>query len=212
MPVHNRRKQFKPRNNPIGRRSPLVTRRLGAGTLVQRHVSGPTFHKLRMQTTAAGTFTFRGDYLLAGCGVVSTAVNTALILNKAARVTYCKVIGAPPIAGQISTARLEFAGGNNSTTSSRDLIVNSSNNPITGPTCYGVPKPTSQSSDYFDNSTFGPLVQVEVGANAIIEIGLMVMKPEQGETLGTATVVGSPFAAANKFYRYMATLSCDIIT
>lgn len=211
MPVHRSRKQFKPRNNPLGRKAPLM-RQKGSGTMVQRHVSGPTFHKIRMQTTAAGSFHFRGDYLLAACGVVSHGTGAALILSKAARVTYCKVIGAPPIAGQISTVRLEFAAGNNSTTSARDLVVNTSNNPQTGATAYAVPKQNSQSSDFFDSSTFGPIISVEAGANTIIEVGLLVMKPEQGESLAIATVVGTPFAAIHKFYRYMAVTNCDIIT
>ena len=211
MPVMNRRKQFKPRNNPIGRKAPSM-RQTGSGTMAQRHVSGPVFHKIRLKTTATGTFTFRGDYLLAACGVVSTAVNGALILNRSARVKYCRVNSAPPIAGQISTVRLEFAGGNNSTTSARDLVVNTSNNPQTGATVYAVPKTYSQSSDFFDNSTFGPLIMIDADANAIIEIGLLVMQHEQGSTLSPATIVGSPFVAANKFYRYMATLQCEIIT
>lgn len=211
MPVQRGRKKFTPRNNPIGRKAPKMTQ-AGSGSMAQRHVSGPTFHKIRLKTTASGTFNFRGDYLLAACGVVSTGTNAALILNRAARVTYCRVNSAPPVSGQISTVRLEFAAGNNSTTSARDLVVNTSNNPQTGATCYAVPKPHSQSSDFFDNTTFGPLISVDVDANAIIEIGLVVMKPEQGHTLSAATIVGNPFATANKFYRYMATLSCEIIT
>jgi len=211
MPVQRGRKKFAPRNNPIGRKAPSM-RQTGSGTMAQRHVSGPQFHKIRLKTTVAGTFNFRGDYLLAACGVVSTNVNGALILNRSARVSYCRVNAAPPVAGQISTVRLEFAAGNNSTTSARDLVVNTSNNPQTGATVYSVPKANSQSSDYFDNTTFGPLISVEVGDNAIIEIGLIVMKPEQGHTLSPATIVGSPFAAANKFYRYMATVGCEMIT
>lgn len=209
----NRRKQSKPRYNPIGRRAPRMRRAAnGAASLTQRHISGPTFHKIRIGVTQTGTFNFRGDYLLAAAGVVSTSTGSAYTLNESARVTYCRVIGVPPTAGSISTVKLEFQGGNTSVTGSRDLIVNSSNNPITAPTIYAKPKPTSQSSSWFNNSVFGNLISVEAPTNTIIEIGMLVMAPEQGHNLSVTTVVGTPFAGNYRFYRYIATVGCQVIT
>lgn len=207
-------RRFKPRNNPINRRRrPQTTNSTsGAGQLSQRHISGPTFHKIRIQVTQTGTFNFRGDYLLAAAGVVSTSTGSAYTLNESARVTYCRVIGVPPATGAISTVKLEFQGGNTSVTGSRDLIVNSSNNPITAPTIYAKPKATSQSSNWFNNSVFGNLISVEAPTNTIIEIGLLVMAPEQGHNLAVTTVVGTPFAGNYRFYRYIATVGCTVIT
>ncbi len=209
----NRRKQSKPRYNPIGRRAPRMMRRnLGTSSLTQRHISGPTFHKIRIGVTQSGTFNFRGDYLLAAAGVISAGTGSAYTLNESGRVTYCRVIGVPPTSGSISTVKLEFQGGNDSVSGTRDLIVNSSNNPVTAPTIYAKPKKTSQSSSWFNNSVFGNLISIEAPTNTIIEIGLVVMQPEQGHTLSPTTVVGTPFAGANRFYRYIATVGCTVIT
>ncbi len=208
------KRRFTPRNNPINRRPRrhLPSRQIGGGSLIQRHISGPVFHKIRLRCTATGTFQFRGDYLIASAGVVSTGTGAALTLNESARIVYTRVIGVPPTAGQISTVKLEYQGGNDSVSGARDLIVNSSNNPITVPTIYAKPKKSSQASDFFNNSVYGPLLSVEANANTIIEIGMVVMKPEQGHVLPVTTIVGTPFAAANRFYRYMATVGVEVIT
>lgn len=153
--------------------------------MTQRHISGPTFVKVRFRSTDNYQYTLRGYQLLATMGAVATSTNVALPIYESARMLYCKIVGAPPAAGNTSEVKCEIGGSQQSTTNPRDLIINSSNNPNTNPMIYAKPNKNSGANDWFNAGASGPVISFFVPANSIIEMGFMAMTYEEGNTMAT---------------------------
>lgn len=171
------------------------------GTMTQRHVSGPTFVKLRFRSTAPDQYNLRGYQLLGAMG--SYALNTSLVypIFESARLLNVKIVGAPPIQGATSEVKLEISGGQASTTNPRDLIINSSNNPNTNPQIYATPSKFSQGGQFFNAAATGPVVSFSVPANSIIEMAFMANLYEDGNTMTSyspaTAVAGGTFVHPN---------------
>lgn len=162
-------------------------------TQKQRHLSGPRFIKLRYKVASAATISIDGIDLIAACGTMSTSTTSARTLYESAKLSYIKVVGTPPTAGNINEVKMEFGTGSFSTTASRDVLANSSNNPNVGPNLFARPRAQTPASDWFTTSTPN-LVSIVAPIQTIIEVGLMVMDFETGQTAtalaGTYTGVG----------------------
>ena len=163
----------------------------------QRHLSGPRFIKLRYRVTSGATISIDGIDLIAAAGIMTTSTTNARTLYESAKISYVKVTGTPPSAGSINQVKLEFGTGAFSTTASRDLIVNSSNNPNVGPNVYAKPRLQTPASDWFHTTTPN-LVSIAAPIQTIIEVGLMVMDYETGQV---ATSVTGTYTNAGYFLK-----------
>lgn len=171
------KRKFTARNQPYRKNRPLYpTRRRSApkpGAMMQRHISGPRFHKIRMKVTEnVSEIIVDGKDILSMLGVISTSNATARYCYQSGKVVYCKVVGIPPVTGQLSEIAMEFGGGSYSPSSAKDRIVNSSNNSTITPMIYGKPRILVPGSDFFTNTT-NQLIKIEAPVNSIIEIGVM---------------------------------------
>lgn len=154
--------------------------------LAQRNMSGPRFMKVRYSVNSTGTISIDGVDLIAACGSVTLSTTAAATIYTRAKIMYCSLIGTPPTAGQINEAKLEFGFANFSVQSSRDLMVNSSNNPNVGPKIYGKPRKGTPAGEFF-SSTTANLISLTAPINSIVEVGLQVVDYEPGATVQTYT-------------------------
>lgn len=165
------------RAKPKGRKSNKV-----ANTgLSQRNISGPRFIKLRYAVNFTGTISVDGIDILGACGAMSISTSQASTIYTRARIHYVSLIGTPPQPGQINEAKLEFGTSHNSQAMSRDVIVNSSNNPNVGPKLYAKPRTGVPASDWF-SSALPNIMSINAPINSILEIGVSVMDYEPGAT------------------------------
>lgn len=181
MPRFLSKRKFTPRNQPYRKNSrPLypTRRRLPPkpGALIQRHISGPRFHKIRMKVTeTVSELLVDGKDLLSMLGVISESATTARYCYQAGKIVYCKVVGIPPSTGQLSEIAMEFGGGAFSPSAAKDRIVNSSNNITITPMIYGKPRVSVPGADYFTHTT-NNLIKIEAPINSIIEVGVMAIE------------------------------------
>ena len=161
----------------------------------QRHLSGPRFIKLRYKVDTAATISIDGIDLIAACGTITTSTTSARTIYESAKISYVKVVGTPPAAGSINEVKMEFGTGSYSTTASRDVIANSSNNPNVGPNVFARPGRQTPASDWF-TATTPNLVSIAAPIQSIVEVGLVVMDFESGQT---TTAVAGTYAGVGIF-------------
>lgn len=182
MPRFLSKRKFQARNQPYRKlfTRPLYPNRRRAapkpGALMQRHISGPRFHKIRMKVTeAVSEILVDGKDILSMLGVISESATTARYCYQSAKIVYCKVVGIPPSTGNLSEIAMEFGGGSFSPSAAKDRIVNSSNNSTITPMIYGRPRTAVPGGDFFTYTT-NNLIKIEAPVNSIIEIGLMAVE------------------------------------
>jgi len=206
------RRQFRPTNKPYRKSRPLYpNRRRSApkpGALMQRHISGPRFHKIRMKVTSTvSEIVVDGKDILSMLGVISTSSSTARYCYQAGKIVFCKVVGIPPETGQLSEIAMEFGGGFYSPMAAKDRIINSSNNSTITPTIYGKPRVSAPGADFFTYST-NNLIKIEAPVNSIIEIGIMAVEFQNGTFVPQAA--GS-FPDTNYLYKYTSDVNLEAL-
>lgn len=150
--------------------------------LPQRNISGPRFIKLRYAVNFTGTISVDGIDILGACGAMSISTSQAATIYTRARLHYVNIVGTPPSAGQINEAKMEFGTGGATQTMSRDVIVNSSNNPNVGPKVHGKPRFGTPAHDFF-SAALPNILSIQAPINSILEIGVSVMDYEPGATV-----------------------------
>lgn len=169
-----------------------------SGAMRQRRVSGPVYMKLRYQVLSETQVGISPAELLSACGVICTSTTSAARIFEAVRVHYAKIYGAPPTAGNTTTARMEFLGGNNR--GANDLLINTSNNPQVCPMIYGKPSRYATASDWANSSVADNFILALAPANSIIEIGVWVNRYENGNAVSVQAATGLTVGE----FRYLA--------
>lgn len=155
----------------------------------QRRISGPHYKLFRYKVNATGVYNISGDRLVAACGIVETSATNAYRLKESVRITHVRILGKPPQGStDIAEVAVEFAGGSNR--GDNDRVVNSSNNPNIAPRVYAKPSKYATASDWINGNVTDTMFKVDVNAGSILEIGLSVMDPEDGQALGSVTISG----------------------
>lgn len=142
--------------------------------------------KVRYSVNATNTISLDGIDLIAACGSITLSTTAAATIYTRAKILYASLIGSPPLAGQINEAKMEFGYANFSVQSSRDLIVNSSNNPNVGPKIYAKPRKGVPAGEFFSPTTAN-LISLTAPVNSILEVGLQVVDYEPGVSVQTYT-------------------------
>lgn len=154
--------------------------------LMQRSVSGPRFMKLRYSVNSTNTISIDGIDIIGAAGSMTISTTAAATIYTRAKIVYATLIGTPPAAGSINQAKLEFGYANFSVQASRDLMVNSSNNPNVGPKLYAKPRKGTPAGEFF-SSTTANLISLAAPINSILEVGVQVVDYEPGATVQTYT-------------------------
>ena len=176
--------------------SPMSGSRLGkrsksnsfGGQLTQRRVSGPRYVVMRYKALG-GSIDLSGQNLVASAGVLEISATSAYALNESIRIHHVRVLGKPPQgATDITEVAVEFTGGGNR--GDNDRVVNSSNNPNIAPRVYVRPSRYATASDWVNNNVTDNMCSISCPAGSIVEIGMMVTSPEEGQTLSTVSISG----------------------
>lgn len=184
---------FKPRTPS---RSASRSASMASGQQVQRRVSGPMYKVFRFKVLAENKIDLSGQSLVAAAGIVEFSATVARFINDCIRVHHVRILGKPPQgASDIAAVSVEFSGGLNR--GDNDRVVNSSNNPNIAPRVYAKPSRYSTASDWVNQSVTDTLVSFTAPIGSIVEIGMHVTGPEDGQALQTVSITGGTLGRFN---------------
>ena len=172
-------------DSPMKKKSKTKSNSYG-GQQAQRRVSGPRYVVMRYKALG-GSIDLSGQNLVASAGVLEISGTSAYSLNESIRIHHVRVLGKPPQgATDITEVAVEFTGGGNR--GDNDRVVNSSNNPNIAPRLYVRPSRFATASDWVNNQVTDNMCSISCPAGSIVEIGMMVTAPEEGQNLTSFTI------------------------
>lgn len=165
--------------------------------------------KMRFKVVSDSQISISPSDLLASAGCITKSSTEAYRIFEAVRIKYAKLVGAPPTAGNTSTVKMEFLGGNNRT--NNDLLINTSNNPQICPSVYGKPSRYADASDWGNAGLVGQsFLTLLAPTNSILEIGVMLNRYEDNNEVSVFTV-GLPTFTAGQFQYVVPDAGLEIL-